>query len=247
MTQKWCAIGMRLGAASAMAGALLVAPIGQTFAAESQTTQQTVCVHKKKGTVKIFAIARKCPKGQVSLAFDAGTAVSQGAQGNQGGQGIQGIQGPAGAAGAAGATGPAGATGAQGVAGIGTVWSGSSSGIVNIGGSTEVDVASIAAVTAGDYLVLPSIEIDPMGAVLDGGYVLCRPFDVNGPLVSGSDETWLKTTVMIYSAVSLISLNADGVVSMKCSADNGGREGMAVGTVDALGSFYLVPVGQTRP
>ncbi|MCF8530439.1 MAG: hypothetical protein K9G05_04850 [Candidatus Nanopelagicales bacterium] len=250
MTQQWCAAGVRLGMASAMVGALLIAPIAQSFAAETQTTQQTVCVHKKKGTVKIFPVARKCPKGQVSLAFDADIAGSRGEQGNQGAQGMQGVQGPAGAAGGtgpAGATGAPGATGAQGVPGIGTVWSGSISGIVNIGGSTEVEVASIAGVTAGDYLVLPSIEIDPMAAALDGGYVLCRPFDVDGSLASGLDETWLKTSVMIYSAVSLISLNADGVVSMKCSADNGGRGGLAVGTVDASGSFYLVPVGQTLP
>jgi hypothetical protein len=55
------------------------------------------CVPKKGGSLEVFKASKRCPKGLVSVTFDAkGQPGAQGSQGPQGGEGPQGGQGPPG-------------------------------------------------------------------------------------------------------------------------------------------------------
>lgn len=232
MTQKWCAIGMRLGAASAMAGALLVAPIGQTFAAESQTTQQTVCVHKKKGTVKVFSYDRKCPKGQVKVAL--GDAIT-------GGQGVQGSVGPAGASGPAGPQGIAGATGSSGPAGpAGPAGPGTSAGewyditpIELANGTVGYDLLTTGTLAAGNYLAAVEVIYKVNKTVSeDDGVIQCNVRDTSESNPANFyyfvDVTWIKSTdvdqMLLYSGNIMVNLASAGTFTVNCFGASTARD-----------------------
>ena len=210
--------------ATAFLGSSLVASTGVAMAADGEASRQTVCVHKKKGTVKVFAYERKCPKTQIELGFTASTDGAQGPPGVPGPTGPIGPVAPAGITGATGSAGATGATGLEGSPGIGTVWSGSDSGPVRLSTTSEYEIARIDGVPAGDYLVLPTIAITQyraeVGAIF-GGNIWCSPRDT-GSLSTGPFVGWWENSDLVYSSASLITLNSDDTFTMTCKATEGG-------------------------
>jgi len=237
--------------AAAFLGSSLVASAGVATAAEGESSKQTVCVHKKKGTVKVFAYDRKCPKTQVELVFTASTdgePGSPGVPGSTGSTGPIGSVGPAGITGATGSAGATGATGLQGSPGIGTVWSGSDSGPVTLSTTSEYEIARIDGVPAGDYLVIPTIAITQYRSgvgVIFGGNIWCSPRDT-GSAATGPFVGYWENSDLVYSSASLITLNSDDTVTMTCKATDGSGNNPE-GTLVASGSFYLIPVSDIRP
>ena len=163
MAHIWNTRIFRCAIAGALVGTSFLASTGVSVAGENAESKQTFCVHKKKGTVKVFAYQRKCPKGQVSLAPGSVLIGAEGPSGVAGSLGPAGSVGPAGPAGPVGPVGPAGSTGAVGPQGL----VGPSAGIVAgqwldtfsssqpslNNGITGKDIVTSGSVSAGNYLV----------------------------------------------------------------------------------------------
>jgi hypothetical protein len=81
--------------------------------------------------------------------------------------------------------------------------------------------------------------------VVFGGFIWCSPRDT-GSLSTGPFVGWWENSDLVYSSASLITLNSDDSVTMTCKATDGSGNNPE-GTLDASGSFYLIPVSDIRP
>jgi len=213
--------------AAAFLGSPLFASTGVATAAEGESARQTVCVHKKKGTVKVFAYDRKCPKGQVKVALGEAITGGQGVQGAVGPAGARGATGPQGIAGATGSSGPAGAAGPAGPVGAGTAageWFDTVTSVSLANGIVGYDLLTTGTLAAGNYLATVEViyKVNSTVTATDG-VIQCTVRDTSETNPANYsylvDLTWIRNSIdrtLLYSGNIMVNLASTGTFTLNC-------------------------------
>lgn len=236
--------------ATAFLGSSLFASTGVATAADGEASRQTVCVHKKKGTVKVFAYERKCPKGQVKVALGEAITGGQGVQGPVGPAGARGATGPQGIAGATGSSGPAGAAGPAGPLGAGTAageWYDAVTPLELANGTVGYDLLTTGTLAAGNYLatveVIYKVNTDVSA---EDGVIQCNVRDTSESNPANFyyfvDVTWIKSTgvaqTLLYSGNIMVNRASAGTFTVNCFGASTART--SVTNLDVWGGHLVL-------
>ena len=188
------------------------------------------CYKKKTGTLRMLVKAKRCKRGERSIAWSKGGAGGpdggsglQGPPGPMGPAGLAGITGVAGSAGPAGSQGSTGATGATGPVGPSTSREAVNTGPVTITGvdaGSANSIATLSNLPAADYLVTARVQLNTAGTTASRVTCLASLGTRTAIAVAdiGSDPNSVDHVPIALTFNS--SLGAVGSANVKCWHDS---------------------------